>query len=239
MYTFNSRIRYSECDASMRLTMVGLVNYFQDTSTFHTESLEVNMDYLKANNLAWVLSYWHIIVDRYPKLGEEVSISTWPYEFEGCTGKRNFVMKDQQGNLIAHANTLWVLLDLKKGRMKKIDDKQAALYPLSSPYPMPAIDRKVELKEDAELLKNFKVQPIDIDSNGHVNNGKYIQMAMAYLPDNTAVRELRVEYKAEAKLGDTISPAVAIQGSVFSVALGSEGRNPYAVVEFQTEYNNK
>jgi len=233
MYIFNSRIRYSECDTSMQLTISGLVNYFQDTSTFHTESLEVNMAYLKANQLAWVLSYWHVIVERYPKLGEEVSISTWPYEFAGCTAKRNFVMKDQQGKLIAYANTLWVHVDLKKGRMKKIDDKQVDMYTLSPPYPMPAINRKVELHEDAEVLESFGVQPIDIDSNGHVNNSKYIQMAMTYLPDKAIIRELRVEYKSEAKLGDTISPAIASEGSICSVILGSEGKNPYALVEFK------
>ena len=36
MYSFDSRIRYSECDETARLDYVALVNYLQDCSTFHT-----------------------------------------------------------------------------------------------------------------------------------------------------------------------------------------------------------
>jgi acyl-ACP thioesterase len=217
----------------MHLTIAGLVNYFQDTSTFHTESLEVNMSYLKTNALAWVLTYWHVVVDSYPRLGEEVSISTWPYEFAGFSAKRNFVMKDREGKVIAHANTMWVLVDLKKGRIKKIDDKQIELYTLSPPYPMIAMNRKVEAEGEVRSRESFRVQASDIDSNGHVNNGKYIQMAMAYLPEKEHVRELRVEYLTEAKLGDVIHPSLAIAGNKSCVILASEGKKPYAVVEFQ------
>ena len=33
MYLFKSQIRYSECDSQARLSLAGLLNYFQDCST--------------------------------------------------------------------------------------------------------------------------------------------------------------------------------------------------------------
>ena len=39
MYSFEGRVRYSECDDAGRLSLVSLINYFQDCSTFQSESL--------------------------------------------------------------------------------------------------------------------------------------------------------------------------------------------------------
>ena len=38
-YTFGSRIRFSEVDHTMRITLPGIVNYFQDCSIFQSEGL--------------------------------------------------------------------------------------------------------------------------------------------------------------------------------------------------------
>ena len=36
MYTFDSRVRYSETDEEGRLTVTGIINYMQDCSTFQS-----------------------------------------------------------------------------------------------------------------------------------------------------------------------------------------------------------
>ena len=92
MYTFDSRIRYSEVDSEGRLTMSSLINYFQDCSTFHSEDLGLGVEYLKGQHLVWVLCYWQITVNRYPGLGERVTIGTFPYDMKGFLGYRNFAM---------------------------------------------------------------------------------------------------------------------------------------------------
>ena len=68
MYLFKSQIRYSECDSQARLSLAGLLNYFQDCSTFQSEVLGVGGKYLKENNLVWVLSSWKIEENRYPSM---------------------------------------------------------------------------------------------------------------------------------------------------------------------------
>ena len=44
MYTFKSRVRYSEIDADGRLGILGMMNYLQDGSTFHSEDAGVGVD---------------------------------------------------------------------------------------------------------------------------------------------------------------------------------------------------
>ena len=90
MYTFKSRVRYSEIDENQQLTLYNLVNYFQDTSTFHSESLHRGNEVLQELHCAWVLNSWQICINRLPKMAEEVVTQTWPYAFKGIFGYRNF-----------------------------------------------------------------------------------------------------------------------------------------------------
>jgi len=82
-YSFSGRVRYSEIGENGLLTLPGILNYFQDCSTFHSEAAGLGVKVLKEKNKFWVLSAWQVIVNRYPYLGEEIVTSTWPYGFRG------------------------------------------------------------------------------------------------------------------------------------------------------------
>ena len=69
MYTFNSRIRYSELNSQGFLSTEALMNYFQDCSTFQSEDLGIGLEYLDEMNAAWVINSWQVDIRRYPKLG--------------------------------------------------------------------------------------------------------------------------------------------------------------------------
>ena len=92
-YSFNSRVRYSETGENGKLTLPGVLNYFQDCCTFHAESVGLGGDVLKARDRAWVLSSWQVIVDEYPAMGTEIRITTAPYDFKGFMGMRNFTIE--------------------------------------------------------------------------------------------------------------------------------------------------
>ena len=46
-YSFDSRIRYSEIGENGCLTLPGVLNYFQDCCTFHSESIGQGMEVVK------------------------------------------------------------------------------------------------------------------------------------------------------------------------------------------------
>ena len=64
MYSFDSRVRYSEVDEDRKLSLTGVINYLQDCSTFQSEDLNQGIDYLTKKHRAWLLASWQIIVDR-------------------------------------------------------------------------------------------------------------------------------------------------------------------------------
>lgn len=231
MYTFESRVRYSEVDHTELITLPAIINYFQDCSTFQSEDLGVGIDYLKEKQQGWILSSWQIIVNRYPGMGEKIDISTWATGFEGLYGTRNFRMRDEKKETVAYANSIWVFMDMKKGRPVKPDADDIAKYGLDEPLEMEYASRKITLPKETEELAAFPVRKYHIDTNEHVNNCQYVQMALEVLAEEIRVRQARVEYKKSAVYGDEIFPKVAREEGRTVVELCDIKGKPYAVVE--------
>ena len=62
MYTFTSRVRFSETDENGKLSLAGIMNYLQDCSVFHSEDVGNGTDVLKKRDRVWLLNSWQIII---------------------------------------------------------------------------------------------------------------------------------------------------------------------------------
>ena len=114
MYSMKSRVRYSEADSGQKMTFQALTNYLQDCCIFQSEDLGIGVDYLKEHAQAWFLASWQIVVERRPVLGEKITVKTWPYNFKGFYGYRNFTIEDAEGKICAYADSQWIFMDLKR-----------------------------------------------------------------------------------------------------------------------------
>ena len=235
MYQFNSRVRFSETDKNRKLSMEAIVDYFQDCSTFQTEDLGVGFSYLVPQDLTWVLSYWHIEVEEYADLGQEIKICTLPYDFKGCFGKRNFFMETTDGRRIVKADSLWTLLNIKKMFPAKVPEEIWKSYPEEEKIEMEYLPRKIAITGEEEMADTITVQNHHMDCNGHVNNGQYIKMAFTYLPDDFSIRRMRAEYKNQAYGGDILYPYIYKDNNTIIVCLTDQEKKPYVVIEFQSK----
>lgn len=86
MYTFNSRIRYSETDETGCLSLDAIINYMQDCSNFESEDLGVGIDYLYNKKIMWMLSSWQIVIRHYPSFGGQIKIGTQSYGYDKLIG---------------------------------------------------------------------------------------------------------------------------------------------------------
>lgn len=231
MYSFDSRIRYSECDENCKLRLDALMNYFQDASTFQSENLGVGFSYLIPRNLVWVLVSWQVEIARYPALGEEVEIGTLPYDFKGFIGSRNFCMKTKDGEMLAKANSIWTLLNFDSMKPALPPADMLEKYPVEPRLDMNYEGRKIAVNEGGACEDPIVVQRQHLDSNNHVNNAQYIIMAVQYLPQDFGVRNLRVEYKKQAHLGDVLIPYVVTEGDKVVISLRDDTGAVYVNVE--------
>ena len=232
MYHFESRVRFSETDKERKLTLEAIVDYFQDCSTFQSEDLGVGFSYLLPKNLTWVLSYWHIVVEEYPALGDKIKLCTLPYDFRGFMGKRNFYMENHEGKKIVKADSLWTLLDMTKMLPVKVSDEILSFYPNEEKIEMEYLPRKIAITGEETKAESMVIQKHHLDCNDHVNNGQYIKIASVFLPENFTIRQMRAEYKNQAHLGDEIFPYIYKAADKVIVCLCDEAKKPYVVVEF-------
>lgn len=232
MYSFRSRVRYSEVGNDKKLSLSSLINYFQDCSTFQSQDIGFGVRKLEQERRAWLLSSWQIVVDRYPDLFEEIEVCTWAYDFKGFYGMRNFCLKDREGVMLARANSVWIYMDRDSGRPARIPKEEAQAYAIEEKLPMDYAGRKLPMPEEMEKRPPLVILKHQIDTNNHVNNGQYVGMAADFLPEAYRIGMMRAEYKMSAKLGEVVVPYTKEQDGIYTVALCDEAGKPYAVVEF-------
>ena len=237
MYQFDSRVRYSEVNSRQQLMISSMLDYLQDCCTFQSEELGLGVDYLAREQVAWVLSSWEIEIIRYPKMGEKIHVGTWPSDFKGFYGSRNFLIKGENEEVLAKANSLWVFMDTEKMRPTRVNDTFVETY---GKILEPALegnwsDRKISVPEEQTAMEPVQVAKFFIDTNHHMNNGKDVLVAEEYLPEDFKVGRLKVEYKKAAVLGDVLYPAVTVEEDVVTVTLADETGRAYAVVQFMKQ----
>lgn len=235
MYSFNSRVRYSEINHRKGvLDCSSIINYFQDCSTFHSEDLNQGLSHLHSKNRLWLLNSWQLEIYKQAKLGDNITVGTWAYDFKGFYGYRNFIMKNERDEVLSAANSIWVYIDTAAGKPIKIpeDYPETSGYGMEPPYPMEPAERKIELPVHYTLYPSFQVVKSNIDVYNHVNNGQYIKLAEEYLPDDFLVKSMRAEYRNQAVLGSVIVPMVSSDNGHITIVLADETKKPYAIVQF-------
>lgn len=232
MYTYNKKILFSDIDQGAKMSLAGIMNALQDCVNINSESIGKGIDYLLETKRTWFAINWYIEINRYPKMFEDVVVKTWPYDFSSSMGFRNVIMEDMSGQVIVAADSIWTLVDLDTGRPIRITEDDTKGYDLEDKYSIENPGRKIKLPNEFELIDTVAVKKSDIDYNGHMSNGKYIQLADEYVPVETHPSKIRVEYKSQSKLGEILEVYKACQENrTFIKIQGKDDGSVKAVVE--------
>lgn len=234
MYSFKSRVRFSETDIDKKLSITSLMNYLQDCSIFQSEDIGAGFARMKEAKRAWLLSAWNVEVLRRPDVAEEITIGTWPYDFKGIYGLRNFAIFDQDGNYLVKADSCWFLTSMETGRPVRPTVEDIAPYPTVEPrLDMEELPRKITLPDKLEEVGRLSVMKHHLDINRHVNNAQYVDIACEAIPEGCEICGIRAEYKKAAVLKDVIVLKCAAEGEKYIVSLCAEDGSIFANVELR------
>jgi acyl-ACP thioesterase len=117
-------------------------------------------------------------INRRPKYGEIVTVSTWPRGGEKLFALRDFDIRDAADNQVVKARSCWVIIDLEKRRPLR---PQAVMdtMPLNEGKDALLPDRTlalaIEQRPSLERIAERQALYTDVDFNGHVNNVTYIR----------------------------------------------------------------
>lgn len=231
VFELTTQVRFSEVDHRKVMTIPAIINMFQDCVTFQGDAVGLTHDVLKAEMRAWVLTHWHIVIDRAPRLHEQVALGTFASRFRGMLANRNFYLRDESGELLVRANSSWGFIDLATGTLTRAEARFTEPYGTHEALAMPPESRSVRVPPTLAACDPIRVIRHHIDINEHVNNSQYVLMALDLIPHEEHPRSIRVDYRRPAVLGDTIYPKMACEVQRYVVALCDAEDAPYATVE--------
>lgn len=237
-YSLNGRVRYSEVDSNGYLAFPALLDYFQDTSTFHGEDWGLKISYLLENNMTWVLGAWQVRLFKKAYLGDLVTASTWAYKFNHSLGFRDYEITDKDGALIAAAETQYVLLDIGNQCPVNIPGSFADIYTIEeNAHRNLRLKRKIIALKEGSKLPDIEVSNYMLDTNKHVNNTQYIKLSMSLLPGDFEFNCFRAEYKKQAHLGDVFYPVISELENGFQIRFKDKDGSLFFIAEWTTEDN--
>lgn len=229
-FSKNFQVHYYGINGRQQATPITLLQYLEETAISHSESVGYGINRLKSEGIGWILNRWSLIIDCYPLWNDEVVVETWPSNMERFYASREFYIKGNDGCIIGRASSLWIFLDIEKKRPRRIPVELEQTYGLE---PSKAIENPfTDLKNSSNTQpeKSFSVRRSDIDTNGHVNNTRYIEWALEAVPEDVhrdfSLTSLEIEYKKETTLGDVINSCyVEEQNDMQSVNFNHSIRN--------------
>jgi acyl-ACP thioesterase len=200
-----------ETDAGGQARLVSLLNYLQDSAGEHAGSLGLSVLDLFKRGLTWVLSRYHVLVRRFPVMGERLEVTTWPSGKGGYFATRDFEIADGNGGPVLSATSSWMILDLERKSPVKIDAIIGIPYALERRAIEDAFaSLPVPTARDAEV--RFRAESGHLDWNRHVNNAVYVAWALEGVPPEVLLKkrphELEVSYRAEAFYSEEILSVV-------------------------------
>ena len=233
-------VKLSEIGKENKITNKALLGILEDIGGIHSNIAGYGIPTMDKTHLTWILLDWKVQVIRRPNYAENIKVTTWSKDAVKCYAYRDFKVYDEQGNIIILAASKWVLVDIIKEKIVRIGNDILEKY-------KPELDVSAFDKEDDDFPKmhepaeyqyetEYKVRKADIDVNNHMHNLNYVDLANEALPEDVykkaQLNNLRITYKKEIKLGETVKCKYSFaDGKHFVVVKSQDDKSIHALIE--------
>ena len=220
-------IKLSEIGKTNKITNKAIFSCLEDIGAIHSNIAELGILDIPKTHLTWVLLEWKLKIIRRPNYTEKMKIKTWSRESVKFYAYRDFEIYDEKQNLIGMATSKWILINTETLKFTKVDGNILEKY-------KPELNKSVFGEEPIEKIKEpeqyiseteYKVKRADIDVNHHMHNLNYIELAIEALPEDIYQEDfdyVRITYKKEIRLGETVRCKYSYQDGIHIVAIKSE-----------------
>lgn len=224
IYTDHFKIRTSEINHLKVIHPHALIQLMQEASMQHTIGMKVSVWDMEHMKTAWVLLKMKVEIFSYPALNQSVTVKTYPSGLEGYFTYRDYLMYDQDNNLIATASSMWTMMHIESRKMVKIPENFGTLV-YKDIVSLAKPDKKIPSLSSADMTSTIKVNYFHLDWNGHVNNVQLIKMIMETLDSSIHVhkslKSLNIQYKNEVLCGQILiikSQTIAANHIIHSIS---------------------
>jgi len=170
---------------------------------------------------------WRVEMYKRPKYADKIIIKTWCSDMDRLYAYRDFEILDENRNVIGRATSKWVLTDIVKKRVVRLDESVIEHYTLEG-KPVFEDEKLDKLSEPEEYdnLVEFTISRNLIDINNHVHNIYYMDVANEVLPmdvfKNKEFNNIKMMYKKEMKLGETVKIYYTKKDDEYTITIKSQ-----------------
>ena len=209
VYTHRYAITAADMDQHYRMTPHAVLLYFQDCFARHMTCHHVAAFDLVKQQKMWVFTEYDAELTPVDTLWtEEIDVSLWVSEITSLRIYCDFrIRKTDGGAEVAHGCGQMCLLDIPSRRLEQtalIADRLTVVPDLTVSH------RKQRFPKGTDIIvsNDHKVNRLDVDFNGHVNNRSYLSIALVTMPDDFlphhALRHISIHWLHETYLSDTL-----------------------------------
>ena len=206
------------CDFSHRLFIGHLGNHMLNAADFHSRDRGFGMDFLNSIRKTWVLSRLAIEMDEMPAQYQKFYVETWVESAMRYFTQRNFRVVAADGDnpdnakVFGYGRSIWAMIDTETRQPTNIfdiDDGAIMKWVEKDKVnPMTKLTR-VQMDDNARLVRSIDTFYNDVDINGHINSVKYIEHVLDLWDlewyKAHRLRRFEVAYVAESHQGDRLS----------------------------------
>lgn len=171
------RLRVSDYNCHDRLAPYAILDLFQDIAGKHATSYQMSFEDLKSNNMIWVLLRVKYKVIKEAKLYSNVNVVTWPKKKGLVDFDRVTEIYDLDNNLLVCGVSKWVVLN---SDTRKIIPAKHINYNATTCEEDYFNNERFDKLKDFDITNcnhySYKIEYVDLDHNGHVNNMRYCYM---------------------------------------------------------------
>ena len=184
-----------------------ILKFFQEIANSHCEEFNLGFESLSEKNVTFLLVNVSMDIIRTPKLHEKIKITTWSVGKKGIRYIRRTIIEDMNGEIICQAESVWVLADIIGHKIITKGDEIGFCLPDCDDVSGELRCGKIRQPDDMCLQGKRLIRYTDIDYNGHLNNCKYADFIIDFMPFNMTgkrVSKLDIYFHSEAMEGEKI-----------------------------------
>jgi medium-chain acyl-[acyl-carrier-protein] hydrolase len=181
--TFSSfEVTSADTDMHGRIRLGSLVNLLIQSAIHSADNLGFGYGGIRQQNLFWVLSRLTLVIDRPLKWHEIIQVETWPKNVERILYLRDFILRDNEGNVVGKATTGWLAVDIETKQLKKIDGIHSGFFiHLKEKHAIAEPPEKVLPVSGGDSF-DIKTGYYDADLNKHITTTRYVDWMMDTFP---------------------------------------------------------
>lgn len=195
-------------DFRHKLTLSSLTRILLTAADMNAEDNGFGLRRLQELNCGWVLTKLVVEMDYFPEQYASLSVETWVEDVGRASTTRNFCLRNGAGEIIGHACTLWVMLDMNSRRIKDLTTLDG-IAGFANGETVP-IEKPIKLTglHEAELQYNLRIRYSDTDFNGHVSTERYVRwIGDCFAPEQYEtgdVKRFEINFISEMMYGDEV-----------------------------------